>query len=360
MISWSSKPPAPSALLLLPLLVSWSCAPDPAEPSQRFPLAEEHGVNPGMLADAYREAERAGRAHSLLVERHGVLISEGYFRGYDVDSLHQAWSVTKSFTSTLVGIAIDRGFIQSVHQTLSAFLGSAIDDLDEDKGNISLRHLLTMSCGIPWVEEPGEASEFPDWVSAPDQISYILNKPLAYPPGERFDYSDGSAHLVSVVLSEATGMSALEFAREHLFDPLGMGMSDWWEDNRGYSFGGVGLRLRARDMVALGRLFLDGGVHQGRRIVSEDWIRAATATQISTNPVDPRAWGYGYFWWNPGCGSFGCYMASGFGGQLILVVPALDLVMVTTTEWNVDRARAAQNWSLAFDLLTDRILPAVH
>jgi CubicO group peptidase (beta-lactamase class C family) len=345
--------------LTLLLLLCWACGDSPTQADYRFPLAEEHDIDVDRLEEAYVSAASSGRVNSLLVERHGVLVAEAYFGGFGPDSLNTVWSVTKSFNSALIGIAIDQGYIEGVDQPIADFLTPIVPDLDAEKGSISVRDLLTMSCGLPWVEE-GLDSEYMDWIASEDQLTYILNKPLAYPPGERFDYSDGTAHLASVVLSEAVGSAAHAFAREHLFDPLGFGPTDWWVDNRGYNLGGVGLGIASRDMVKFGRLYLDGGVWDGRRIVSSEWVNASTRPQIVTDPDDPDSSEYGYFWWIDGCSVHSCYRASGYAGQHIFVVPDLDLVVVATSDWSGDRNRATANWYLSYTLVVFEILPAVR
>lgn len=348
-----------AALALLFCVLVPTCACDSEPTAFEFPLADQHGIDEARLAEAYTSAQRSHTINSLLVERHGVLVAEGYFRGYVADSLNRVWSVTKSFTSALIGIAIDEGYIESVDQTLADYLGSVVDELDPEKGAITIRHLLTMSSGLPWIEE-GEDSEYTDWVSAPDQVEYILEKPLVYEPGTQFDYSDGSAHLVSVVLSEATGTTALDFARQHLFEPLGFGPTEWWVDNRGYNFGGVGLGIRSRDMIRFGRLYLDGGAFGTSQIIPSEWVGASTQTQISPNLSNPDAWRYGYFWWLGDCGTHDCFWASGYAGQLIVVVPGLELVVVATSPWDGGRLRAMDTWAFAFNLIMSEVLPAVR
>ncbi len=341
------------------LLLCSACHDDPTAADYRFPLAEEHGIDLDRLEAAYVSAASSDRVNSLLVERHGVLVAEAYFGGFGADSLNTVWSVTKSFTSALIGIAMDRGYIEDVDQPIGDFLTPVVPDLDVEKGSITLRQLLTMSCGLPWVEE-GLDSEYMDWINSEDQLTYVLDKPLAYLPGARFDYSDGAAHLASVVLSEAVGSTAHAFARQYLFEPLGFGPTDWWVDNRGYNLGGVGLGITSRDMVKFGRLYLDGGVWDGRRIVSSEWVNASTRPQIVTDPDDPDSSEYGYFWWIDGCSVHSCYRASGYSGQLIFVLPGLDLVVVVTSDWSGDRNRAIANWYFAYVLVVYEILPAVR
>jgi CubicO group peptidase (beta-lactamase class C family) len=347
---------ATKRLLLAALALVWGCG-DPTAP---YPLAEAHGIDPAALEAAAETARASGTVHSLLVERHGVVVAEDYFAGYTRDSLNLIWSVTKSFTSTLVGIAIDQGFIEGVDQPIGDFLGGVVEDLAEEKRQITLRHLLTMSCGIPWIEG-GLNSEYPQWMASPNQVRYFLDKDVEHEPGTYFDYSDGGAHLTGVVLQEAVGRSSLDFAGDHLFGPLGFAPARWDTDKQGYNLGGVGLWLRAADMLKLGRLFLDGGVWDGSMILSRTWIDDATAPHISWDRQDPdpsRA--YGYFWWVADCRGVACYRASGYGGQLIVNVPSLDLVVVTTSQASWDRAVANASWEVAYDLIVEEVIPGVR
>ncbi len=128
-------------------------------------MAEEHGIDADRLEEAYISAERSDRVNSLLVERHGVLVAESYIGGFRPDSLNTMWSVTKSFNSALIGIAIDQGYIEGVDQPIADLLSPIVPDLDVEKGLITIGQLLTMSCGLPWVEE-GLDSEYMDWITA--------------------------------------------------------------------------------------------------------------------------------------------------------------------------------------------------
>ena len=346
--------------VLTPLLLFTisACSDDSLSPGERFPLAREMGMDPRVLDSVFEAAAASGSSRSLVVERGGTLVAEGYFQGFTADSLQTVWSVTKSFTSTLVGIALDLGLLPGLDATLAELIPDSVYALDGAKGAITLRQLLTMSTGIPWVEG-SDGSEYPQWVSAPSQVEYYLDKPLAFPPGSVFDYSDGAAHITSVILHHATGISSLDFAREHLLQPLGITESAWWTDKDDYCFGGLGLWLRPRDMVKLGRLFLDGGVWEGERVVSQAWIQEATRTQIDAGGNGPGNEDYGYYWWiGSGPGSVG-YEAIGYGGQLIVVFPELDMVVATTSDWSGSRADAGAKFMFAYSLVLDGVARAV-
>lgn len=345
-------------LLAAPSLFWAACGSGPTSPQDRFPLAEAMGFDPVVLDSVYDAAESSGWSRSLVLERHGEIVGEDYFQGYSATSLQTVWSVTKSFTSTLVGIALDRGLLDSLGAPLSDLIPPQVYVLDEQKGAITLRNLLTMSAGIPWVQG-SEGSEYPEWVAAPSQVAYYLDKSMTSQPGEVFDYSDGAAHITSVVLEHATGQRPLDFAREMLLQPLGITASDWWLDNDGYCFGGVGFAIRPRDMVKLGRLFLQGGVWNGTRIVSQEWIDQATQIQIMAYPDNPGYQQYGYYWWVGTANSHPAYIAKGYGGQFIFVFPELDIVVATTTDWTGTREQANERYSFAYYLVRNGIVGAI-
>jgi len=329
------------------------------EKAYSFPLANENNINEQTLSEAYVRAGEIRNLRSLLVARNNVLISEVYFATNAQDDLHDVMSVTKSFTSTLIGIAIDKGYITGLDQTLGEFIDSSVYNLPEDKAAISLYNMLRMSAGIPWKELGGE-SEFVDWYyHSADHINYILDKEMTYTPGTQFNYSDGTAHLVSVVLTEATGMTALEFAVENLFEPLGIEAYSWTADNRGYNFGGVRLKITPLTMLKFGQMILDNGFHESHQIVSASWIEEATRSHIETGDIVPFQNGYGLFWWTGRTNGVDYFFANGYGGQFIVILPALEMVVVASnTISGVPDATCGEQWYQTMDVIVNYIIPA--
>ncbi len=216
-----------------------------------------------------------------------------------------------------------------------------------------------MRAGQAWSDFTG-ASEYSAWIRAPDQLEYVLQRPLVDPPGTRFAYSDGTAHLMAAILQEAVGMSALAFAEQHLFGDLGIGERQWLTDNRGYNLGGVGLIVTPRDMVAFGLLYLNGGAYEDRQLVPADWVASSTSVHTSTNQAVPYGSHYGYYWWIGQADGIDFHFATGWGGQFIVIVPTLDLVVVATCDWWVPEAQARQHWSEIIGVIVNEVLPAVH
>ncbi len=348
--------PLPSLLLL----GAFACGSDPTGPRARYPEAGRHRINAELLDEAYARARETPGIRSLLVQRDGVLIAEEYFKGSAADSLYQVWSVTKSVMSILTGIALEEGYLTSLDQTLEDFLPPLVDSLPEDKGRITIRDLLSMTTGLRWHELDG-GDEYNRWVTSGDMIQYVIDLPWIQPPGEAFHYNTGATHLLSVILTEATGTPTLDFAREHLFGPLGIERAEWWTDERGYYTGGMGLNLRPRDMLKIGEIYLREGVWDATRIVPRAWVEESTAPHIPTNGAIPFCPEYGYLWWLGRAQGRDFYLADGYAGQFILVAPDLDLVVVATSGWHgLTWDEAGAQWSGVIGVLVDGVLPSVQ
>jgi CubicO group peptidase (beta-lactamase class C family) len=304
------------------------------------------------------EAGRIEGIRSFVVAQDGQIVAERYYNGAGPYSVHDVRSASKSVLSALIGIAIQQGFIESVDQTLADYLDPAIFELDGQWAEVTIEDLLTMSAGHRWRELNGP-SEYGEFVAAPDQVAYILSKPVVDPPGTRFNYSDGSAHLLSVVLTEATGMTAAEFAAEHLFQPLAIGSRTWRADNQGYTYGGFGLHISPYDMLTFGTLYLNEGRVGDQQIVPADWVGASTQARVASDDALPYGPGYGYLWWQGGTGAHDFYFATGYGGQFIVNVPGLRLTVVATCLWGYPRSQASQHWFEILDLIVDSVIPTM-
>jgi CubicO group peptidase (beta-lactamase class C family) len=248
-------------------------------------------------------------------------------------------SVSKSVTSLALGIAIDRGLIRSVNEPIFSFFPELSDLRSVEKDRIRLVHALTMSVGLKWVEAtPATGDEDNDdsrMHMASDPCRYVLGLPVTAPAGQEFFYNTGALTLVSNIMRRATGRLLDEFAREALFEPLGIDRFEWARV-RGDSDAGGGLRLRPRDMAKIGQLVLAGGRWNDRQIVSKSWIEASTAPRLeATGPYF-----YGYLWWLGRSLVNGREVhwaaALGRGGQSIRILPALDLVVVETAGYYQD------------------------
>ncbi len=311
------------------------------------------GMDPRVLQglEAFIPAELP-QTSSLLVVRHVRIVYERYFQG-DRDTLRPLWSVTKSVLSMLISIALAEGRIRSIDQPmLDYFPEYAGRPLDPRAGSITLRHLLTMSDGI--------SSQGLDFSLSQEKLA----GPLRHAPGAAFYYNSMSPQILSIILSRSTGRKAKDFALQELFLPLGIRDLEWPEQD-GHNLGAFGLELTSRDLAKLGLLMLNRGRWEGRQIVPPEWIAEATRPQIRV----PRSAEfaaltgayfvdqYGYYWWARPQADPPAFMAQGYGGQFLYVVPDLDLVAVITTN---DRDRKENLHALGYLALIDRhVVPAV-
>lgn len=315
---------------------------------------EREPAHAGFAADPLCEAMRvfAGsprNLHALLVERHGRLVAETYRNGtdrstyslgasqtrFDKNMLHDVRSITKSVVALLWGVAEAEGAVPPVITPVLDLLPSLADLRSGGREHITIADLLCMRSGQAWDESGGYGRWANDergllWRS--DRARYVFDRPLVRPPGTQFNYNGGLTAVLGMLLEERTGMSLQAYARQKLFEPLGIRDWEWVADLRGRTRAYTGLRLRPRDLARIGRLMLNGGRWQGRQLVPAPWVHAVLA------PCAPGG-EHGYHWWSGSVWISGKEVdwkgALGNGGQRLFVVPALDLVVVTTAgEYN--------------------------
>jgi len=305
---------------------------------------------------ADRLVASSANVHAVLVARGGKLVFERYFKGsdeingrrvegvtFDADTLHNIKSATKSVTSLALGIAIDRGLIRSVDEPIFSFFPELSDLRSPEKERIQLVHALTMTMGLKWVEAIPSNEDDNDEVRmhmASDPCRYVLGLPATASAGQEYFYNTGALTLVSAIVRKATGRTLDEFARETLFQPLGITSVEWVRV-KGNSDAGGGLRLRPRDMAKIGQLVLAGGRWNDSQIVSKAWIETSTAPKIEATGSQF----YGYLWFLgrslPNGREVHWVGALGRGGQSIRIVPELDLVVVVTAGYYQDYSSRA-------------------
>jgi CubicO group peptidase (beta-lactamase class C family) len=321
-------------------------APEDIGDGWEISTPEEQGFDEDSITRVYRRfysEDLYPTIHSLLVVRNGKLVAEAYCRDKNErDTFHSIQSATKSITSILVGIAIDKGLIDSVGQTVYHFIPEYFDN-DTRKREITLHHVLTMETGLDFDNDEHTEKLFNYGGSS---LKYVLHKPLVFLPGTDWYYGDGNPQILSGVIQRVAGVSEEEFAVENLFGPLGITRYQWETHRDGLTFGAFGLWLRPRDMAKVGRLMVQDGVWDGEEIVSAEWISESTKEQTSHQT-------YGYYWypWE----EQGTFYASGHGGQLIYIVPEEHIVVVITADsYSNSRALASR-----FDELFTGIMNAV-
>jgi CubicO group peptidase (beta-lactamase class C family) len=329
----------------------------------------------GLDADALDALARRlssgefGQVDGFIVARDGKLVFERYFGGYTAYTLHTLQSVTKSIASILVGLALQEGFIDHLDQPIADLLPEYgnIFAAAPAKRAITLRHVLTMTAGLDWPEQgvPYDGANIVWALSdAVDWPGFVLERPLIAEPGQVFNYSTGLSTLLSAIIQNRSGIRADLFAERYLFDPLGIPNYGWWRNTRHparWAHTGGGLHLSPRDLAKIGALYTNRGRWQDRKILDPEWIAESMEARLATGRFDDES--YGYQWWlrplRDGGASIppnAVVQAAGIGGQHLLIVPGLRLVVVFTGT-NFDDIEMARR---PLSLLYDHILPAIQ
>jgi CubicO group peptidase (beta-lactamase class C family) len=332
-ITGAARPPAPPAAE--PALEAAPRAAPPARPLDR------------TFASAIARASELPRLRSLLISVDGELVAERYFHGATARRAANIKSASKSLIAILVGIAIDRGQIPDVRQPIGTYFPQYVKN-DPAKAAITIEDLLTMRSGL----ETTSNRNYGRWVMSGNWVRHVLQQPFVDNPGGRMIYSTGTSHLLSAIVTRATGRSTYQFAREQLAAPLGISLAPWVRDPQGIYLGGNEMHMLPRHMVTIGELYLNQGRHADRQVVSETWVRAST-TPRTTSRWSGREYGYG--WWIRSLGGTTVHYAWGYGGQFIFVVPDTRTVVVTTSasEPNTERR---EHLDAIYDLLAEEII----
>jgi CubicO group peptidase (beta-lactamase class C family) len=294
--------------------------------SWRESSPEEQGMSSSSLAKAVDHAsQQALPIHNLLIVRHGVVVLDANFYPFSLSARHDIASITKSVTSLLVGAAVERGILPRPETLLFDVLRNRPSRIDSRKGAMSLANLLGMQSGLDCGFARGEL-ELHAMMKATDWVQSIIDLPMRSTPGTEIGYCSGNYHLLSAAITSRAGMSELEFARQALFDPLGITDVVWPTDPSGLNHGWGDLQLRPRDLAKIGFLMLHGGEWDGRTLVSRDWITWSTQPRVKYG--DNNLYGYG--WWTHPTSPNGFYEGIGRGGQRLSVWPEKDIIVVMT------------------------------
>ncbi|MBP1703993.1 MAG: 6-aminohexanoate-dimer hydrolase [Chloroflexi bacterium] len=302
--------------------------PEPSQvswPTQGWPTItpEESGLDSAKIAEGLQAIQKQNtKIDSLLVIRNGAVLLDASFAPYNSAYLHDLASVTKSFMTTLIGIAIDQGKLKLDDPVLSFFPERTIANRDERKERMTVRDLVSMRNGFASGCQAGDGRTISAMMDNPDWVQGALDRNMAAEPGSKNCYDSPGMHLLSAILQKATGMTALEFARQNLFAPLGIQEAFWESDPQGITRGWGDLHLKPADAAKLGYLWLNNGAWDGKQFVSAEWVKDSVKYHSDLGGGD----GYGYGWWLWDGG----YGASGRGGQSVKVEPALNVVVVTT------------------------------
>jgi CubicO group peptidase (beta-lactamase class C family) len=305
---------------------------------------EEHGV-PSSAVMAFLDAveERVDALHSIVLVRHGHTLARGWWTPYQSDRPHALLSVSKAFTSTAVGLAVEEGLLSIDDPVVPLFPDAVPARVDDHLAALRVRHLLTMTAG--------HAADTTDalWTGDRDWARVFLAQPFVHEPGSTFVYDTPVTYMLSAIVQRLTGETVLDYLRPRLFEPLGIAEPIWDTCPRGVTVGGWGLSLRTEEVARFGELYLRDGLWHGRQLVPASWVRAATTTQVATGALDDVDWrqGYGYQFWTSRHG----YRADGAFGQFCLVLPERDAVVAITS--------GTPDTPLVLDLVWEHLLPAM-
>jgi CubicO group peptidase (beta-lactamase class C family) len=308
---------------------------------------------PQDFSSARAAAGALPRMHSLLVSHRGRLAFEYYAAGHHATRLANIKSASKSVISTLVGIAIERGLISGVREPIARWFPELRKDADPRKQTITIEDLLTMRSGLESTSGP----HYGRWVSSRNWVRHALDRPMVSDPGTSMEYSTGTSHLLSAILTKASGRTTHQFATDVLAKPLGLSLARWPRDPQGIFFGGNEMLMTPRQMATIGELYLNRGRAGGRQIVPAAWVDASCKPRTRSRWDPDREYGYG--WWSQEFAGHRACFAWGFGGQYIFVFRDLDLVVAVTSSTAVSDERRGYRRQL-FDLIETHILPLVE
>jgi CubicO group peptidase (beta-lactamase class C family) len=298
---------------------------------QAFPrcMPEDQDVSSSNV-DSFLKAvnEREWDMHSFMLLRHGYVLAEKWWSSYEPESLHVLFSISKSFTSTAIGLAVAEGLLSIEDQVLSFFPNDVTPQIEQNMGDLRIKHLLTMATGH--LQDPTTLMR--DQTEG-NWIRGFLEIPIEEPPGTNFLYNSGASYMLSAILRQVTGQSLLDYLQPRLLEPLGIVGAVWEACPRGISAGGWGLRIRTEDLAKFGQLYLQQGDWNGKRLLPKEWVQEAARFQISTEQergIDKQQ-GYGYQFFL--C-RHGAYSARGAKGQFCIIVPEQGAVIAITSSVN--------------------------
>jgi CubicO group peptidase (beta-lactamase class C family) len=306
-------------------------------------------MDSGTLADMLETVHEKGHEiRGIFIVKNGYLVVEAYFHPFQKNTWHILQSCTKSITSSLVGIAIDKGHIDGVKvPVLTLFPEMTPKHLDESKQSMTLAHLLMMGAGLDTRDSYLHRWQgLTEMTASSDWVRYVLDLPMLAAPGTRFEYSNGVAYMLGAIAQRAVGGDILDFGREHLFGPLGIDTIEWPRGPEGIRLGWTGIRMKPLDLAKIGFLHLNRGTWDGEQIISSGWVEAATSKQIQAGTLTAD---YGYQWW---IDESGCYAALGYGGQYLVVCPEHNLVVTIVS------ALQEHDFFIPSRLIKDYIIPA--
>lgn len=308
---------------------------------------EAQGIASSAILDFVQTLEsQIHETHSFMLLRHGHVVAEGWWSPYQPEYPHRLSSISKSFTSTAVGLAIDEGYFTIEDRVISFFPDEIPDEVSDNLKALKIRHLLSMSTG-----HDGDTMHYMGIYRADGQwIKGFFTPPVPNVPGTKFGYNTGASYILSAIVQKTTGLKMVDYLRPRFFEPVGIDITTWQESPEGINTGGFGLNATTEEIARFGQFYLQKGIWRGKRILSEAWIEEATSCQISNRDKLNSDWvkGYGYHFWQS---RNGAYCATGAFGQMCIVMPEQDAVLAVT-------GGMPKNYEL-FTIIWENLLPAM-
>ena len=329
----------------------WTSTPAHAEKlSLPRSTPESQGVSSAQIRKFVEAADqKVNTLHSFMLVRHGQVIAEGWWKPESAEKPHVLWSLSKSFTSTAVGIAVAEGKFSIDDPVLKFFPEDAPAAPSDKLKAMRVRDLLTMSTGH---QEEAKVKEITDqtWVKT------FLNHPVPHKPGAHFQYNTPATFMLSAIVQKTTGQTVVEYLKPRLFDPLGIENPQWDANPEGISIGGYGLHVRTEDIAKFGQLYLQQGQWNGKQLLTPEWIALATSKQVSNGSDPVKDWdqGYGFQFWR--C-RHNAFRGDGKDGQFCIVMPEQDAVIAITAHTGDMQSELNLVWDFLLPAFADQALP---
>jgi len=335
-------------ILLLPALIAFTLFTSNSHLHAAQPLPrstpEAQGISSQSIGEFVEAADKINTLHSFMIVRHGQVIAEGWWKPEAADKPHVLWSLSKSFNSTAVGLAIAEGKLSLDDPVLKFFPADAPADPSDNLKAMKVRDLLTMTCGHD--TEPKINNNAPT-------AKEFLAHPVPHQPGTHFKYNTFGSYMLSAIVAKTTGQTSLDFLKPRLFEPLGIENPQWDASPEGPSLGGYGLWLCTEDIAKFGQLYLQKGKWNGKQLLPEKWVEQATSKQVPNDEeghagigIDWKQ-GYGFQFWR--C-THNAFRGDGRAGQLCVVIPESDAVIAITADSNA--------FQTELDAIWEKLLPA--
>lgn len=348
---------------LIVLSILLGCGDEEVEPLPEVPLDSFWGVSSPVdqqmdaqvLEDLRDKVRDMANVYSLLIVRNGKIVHEQYHNGANTNTLLHIRSITKRITATMVGIGIDEGYVAGYQEPLTSFFSEIASATGEGWDQVNIYHLLHMVSGMDW-DENADFSDYQNNQNNP--LEYIFSRDIVHEPSTYFEYNTPGTDLLSYVVERTYGKHLDELSEEKLFTPLGILGYEWEEAGNGVKRGGLGIELTARDLAKFGLLYHNNGNWQGDPIVPSEWVNLCFDDPLSLSDIEGNhadGLSIGNTWWTREFYGVNTQYADGYGGQMLMIVPEHDIIIVMNRVWNVSTNQNAK----AFDEFLVTVLPAI-